>query len=397
MKKKSIFKTRLALGLFAATALLAVLATSCSKNKTVPEQPAIQVNYAIANVGGAYPSQTTYVQGLQDLNIAALDNKNAAELPSFSSQWAYNGAVYLTNFGSPATINKYTFDAKGKAVFAGKLIAPGANTFSTIEFVSPTEAYASVGGGLARVIKFNPTALQITGEINLSSILKSNASSTYYLGMKARDGKLFMGVNYFDSNFNPFDAAYVAVIDLAQNKVEKLLSDTRTGNVFLAGSSVSGFALDANGDLYIQAQGTSKVPSGILRIKKGETDFDPSYFFDLKSATGKDCAGLYLFNGLAFTTQIQDPTDAYETKGPNFRYYKIDLAYKKSLGDVAQSLPNIFGSSSSIMRKFDDNNILFVVSAAKENAIYSYNIANGSVAKKITLNSGTCTGFDKLK
>lgn len=394
--KTTTFTIRRAFGI-AAAALLVSLATSCSKNKSNPPQPTTETNYAISTVGGAYPSQTTYVQGLKDLNLASLDNKNAAELASFSSQWTYNGAVYLTSFGSPATINKYTFDGNGKAVFAGKLIAPGANTFSSIEFVSPTEAYASVGGGLARVIKFNPTALQITGEINLASILKSNASSTYYLGMKVRDGKLFMGVNYFDSNFNPFDAAYVAVIDLAQGKVEKLISDTRTGNVFLSGSSVSGFALDANGDLYIQAQGTSKAPSGILRIKKGETDFDTSYFFDLKSATGKDCSSLYIFNGLAFTTQLQDPTDAYESKGPNFRYYKIDLANKKSLGDVSQSLPNIFGASSSIMRKFDDSNILFVVSSSKENAIYSYNIANGAVAKKITLSNGTCTGFDKIK
>ncbi len=395
MKKRNKIKAGLGYGALAA----ALLFGSCSKKDNPDPSPGnAAVKYAISNVGGAYPSQTTYVQGLANLDITSLDNKNAAELASFSSQWTYNEAVYLTAFGAPATINKYTFDASGRAVAAGKLIVPGANTFSSIEFVSNTEAYASVGGGLAKVIKFDPSSLQITGEIDLSSVVKPDALSIYYLGMKARDGKLFMGVSYFDADFNPYDTAYVVVIDLSQGKVEKLIKDERTANIFLAGSSVSGFALAANGDLYIQGQGTANAPSGVLRIKKGETNFDTAYFFDLKAATGKDCSGLYLFdNGLAFTAQIQDPADAYEMNGPNYRYYKIDLGNKTSSGDISAALPNIFGSSTSIMRKLDDASVLFVVSSSSENALYSYNISDGKVARKITMSSGTCTGFDKLK
>ncbi|WDF55782.1 hypothetical protein [Mucilaginibacter sp. KACC 22063] len=376
----------------------ALFMTACSSHKDDPSPSAsVAVKYAISNVGGAYPSQTTYVQGLADLNVATLDNSKATELSSFASQWAYGGAVYLSAFGAPATLTKYTFDANGKAVVAAKLIVPGANTFSSVEFVSSTEAYASVGGGLARVIKFNPSALQTTGEIDLSSVLKPAAASTYYLGMKARDGKLFLGVQYFDKSFNPLDdIAHVIVIDLATAKVDKLINDSRTSNIFLAGSSVSGFAIDAAGDLYIEGQGSGNAPSGILRIKKGSTDFDTSYFLNLKAATGKDCSGLYILNGLAFTTQIQDPTDAYEFNGPNFRYYKIDLANQKSLGDLSSSLPNIFGSRTSIMRAFDNQNITFVVSGKSENSIYNYNISSGAIAKKTSLTSGTCTGLDKL-
>ncbi len=380
----------------------AAFVTSCSSHKDEPAPDNgtgnVTVNYAISNVGGAYPSQTTYVQGVTDLNLTTLNNSKAAELPSFASQWSYKGAVYLTSFGAPATMTKYAFDATGKAVVAGKLVVPGANTFSSVEFVSETEAYASVGGGLARVIKFNPTALQTTGEIDLTSkVVKAAAKSTYYLGMKARDGKLFLGVQYFDASFNPLDNnAYIAVIDLATAKVDKLISDSRTSNIFLAGSSVSGFALDASGDLYIQGQGSGNTPSGILRIKKGATDFDASYFFNLKAATGKDCSSLYILNGQAFTTQLQDANDAYEFNGPQFRYYKVDLAAKTSLGQLSTSLPNIYGSSTSIMRAFDAQNITFVVSSTSENSIYNYNVATGAVTKKVALASGVCTGLDKI-
>lgn len=383
-----------------AIAGLLVLAASCSsKDSATPSANGSGITYAISNVGGAFPTQTTYVQGLKNLDMTTLNNSNAAEATGFSSQWSYNGAVYLTAFGAPATMTKYTFDTSGKAIASGQLIVQGANTFSSVEFVSATEAYASVGGGLAKVIKFNPTTFQKTGEIDLSGITRPNAASIYYLGMKARDNKLFLGVQYFNANFDPLaDSAFVAVIDLPTTKVDKLIADARTSNIFLAGSSVSGFAQDSNGDLYIQGNGSGSAPSGILRIKKGETTFDPTYFFNLKSATGKDCSALYLFNnGIAFTTRMEDASDPYESNGPNFRYYKIDLSGKKSLGELSASLPNIYGSSTSIMRQFDAQNITFVVSSSKENSIYSYNTGTGAIAKKITLTSGTCTGLDKIK
>ena len=378
--------------------VILLFAVSCNKNSSNSDGSSKkEIQYVFANVAGVNPSQTTYIMGATDLNVANLTNANGAELAGFASMWQYKQNVYLTAFGAPATMSKYSFDDEGKAVTAGKLIVPGANSFSTIEFINDSVAYASVGGGLARVIQFNPTLLQITGEVNLSSVLKSNAASTYYLGMKARSGKLFMGVHYFNSSFLPlYDSAYVAVIDIATNKVDKLISDGRTCAIFQSGSSVNGFELDANGDIYIETLGSAKVPSGILRIKNGETGFDPSYFFDLKTATGNDCRNIWHFgNGLTFTTRISDPADPYESKGPNFEYYKIDLAAKTAA--PLTSLPKIFGSSTSIMRKIDNNEILFVVAGFLENAIYSYKMADGTITKKITLSGSRCTGFAKIK
>lgn len=379
------------------TILLLLALGSCKKNSSTPNTPPkTQIHYVFANVAGVNPSQTTYVMGTTDLNFTNLTNANGAEQPGFASMWQYKQSAFLTTFGAPASMTKYTFDDKGKVVPSGKLIVPGANTFSSIEFINDSVAYASLGGGLARVVQFNPTLLQITGEVNLTSVLKPSAASTFYLGMKARAGKLFMGVHYFNSAFSPlYDSAYVAVIDMTTNKVDKLISDGRTCAIFQAGSSVNGFELDANGDIYIEALGSANIPSGILRIKNGETNFDPSYFFDLKAATGKDCRNLWNFgSGLTFTTRISDPTDPYEFKGPNFEYYKIDLAAKTAspLGTV----PKIFGSSTSIMRKFDGNEILLVAAGASENAVYSYKIADGTITKKFTLSGSRCTGFSKI-
>lgn len=387
--------------LFGSTFIgLTLLMTSCSKNDNKGDETTttpVKINYAFANVAGAYPNQTTYLKGLPDLNITSLNNKNATEAANFSSMWSYNGSVYLTYFGAPATIVKYNFDEKGNAVMAGKLVVPGANTFSSVEFVTPTEAYASLGGGLARAIKFDPSLFQITGEINLAGIQRAAAKSVFYQGMKARDGKLFMGVHYTNAAQDPlYDSAFVAVIDLASGKVEKLLSDARTSTIFIAGSSVNAFSLDNKGDLYIQGTGSAKAPSGILRIPKGTTGFDPAYFFDLKAATGNNCYGFYHFDsGLGFVCRISDPSDAYEFNGPNYEYFRIDLEKKTSLGKLG-TLPKVFGSTTSIMRQFTNDEILFVVATATENAVYSYKTADGSISKKIALDAGQCTGFNKI-
>lgn len=294
-------------------------------------------------------------------------------------------------------MTKYTFDKTGKATKSGELVIPGARTYSSVEFISATEAYASVTGGVAKVIKFNPATMERTGEIDLASILRAEAPVMYYLGMKARDGKLFMGVYYegagFVAKYN--DTAYVAVIDLATSKLEKLIKDYRTGSVFDGNNS---FAIDNNGDIYVAGLGYTNRPSGILRIKKGQTDFDASYFFDLDAATGYKCRGVSLFdNGLAFTLALVNPSDSYEINGPSHQYYKIDVAQKTSGGKLA-GLPDAFGASGAIMRRFNDGGeILFSLANKTENSLYSYQLSSGNVTKKVTLTGGRCSGFNKLQ
>lgn len=394
MKRNNTLATTLC-----TTAIIAFTAvTGCSKDKNNGGEPVNKDanQYAIALVAGAGSARTTYIQGLANFDTTSLGNGNATELTGNGRMIVYNGAAYVSVYNSPATMTKYTFDKTGKATKAGELVVPGAKTYSTVEFVSPTEAYASVAGGLAKVIRFNPATMERTGEIDLSAILRPEAPVMYYLGMKARDGKLFMGVFYegagFVEKYN--DTAYVAVIDLATAKLEKLIRDYRTGSVFVSSGS---FALDRNGDLYVAGLGYTNRPSGILRIKKGQTDFDPTWFFDLDAATGYKCRGVSLFDdGLAFTLALVKPDDAYEINGPAYSIFKINVAQKTSTGKLG-SLPDVYGSNGPLMRRFNNDQLLFAFSNKTENSLYSYHIGNGSVYKKVTLTGGSCSGFDKLQ
>jgi len=362
----------------------------------------IAINFGITTVSGAFPDQTAYVQGVRNLNFASLGNENAVELTGSGGTRSYKDALYVTPFGAPAALIKYVFDENGDTVEEERIFIPGANVFSKIYFESENVAYGTVAGGISKLIVFNPSTMRITGEIPLTSITSRfpEATRTYYQDMVERDDKLFMSVHY-EKNFIPLnDSAYVAVIDLKNRTVEKVIADHRTGMVF-GGQTGPCMVKENNGDIYVQALGTTNAdgssPSGVLRIKNGQTDFDQDYFFDLESVLGNICYGIYpTANGLTFTKRVEDETDFWEfpTHLPQFKYFKVDLASKTSEG-VVEGLPTSY-KRSMLVKNYDDSTLLFTTSTNEENAVYSYDIATGNVSKKFISTGGYITGLESL-
>ncbi len=380
----------------------------CSNDDDSPtpsvDDSAITTGYVISTVSGAWPDQTTYLQWSSDLDLTTIDNSNGVELTGSASTFSYGGAVYATPFGAPANLVKYVVGSNSIPEEEERIVVPGANVFSTLYFKSETEAYGTVAGGISKLIVFNPSTMRITTEVSLSAVTNKfpEATRTYYLEMLERDGKLFMGVHY-ENNFVPVnDSAYVAVIDLSTNEVEKILSDGRTGMVFGGQAVNAGMAMDANGDIYVQALGTTNAggnaPSGVLRIKKGQTDFDADYFFNLEQTVGNICYGIYhTSGGRTFTANVQDETDFWEfaTGQPQFKYVEIDLAAMTSEGDVP-GLPTTYGSRRMIMHEMDGQNVLFSIATNDENAVYKFDLSSNVSSKYFTSTGGYIVGLEKL-
>jgi hypothetical protein len=343
------------------------------------------------------------------LPTSDLDNQTAIELPGNAVLRAHDGALFATRFGDPATMVRYTLDSSGELEEAGRLSVPGARTFSTVAFAGPTEAYATLVSGASHVMKFNPATMEKTGEVDMSGAFRKGEGDsafyrTYYLGSLIRDGKLFLSVHYEKSFVAVFDSAFVAVIDLASGKLEKVISDGRTNGIFGNGELVKTLDMDGSGDIYVQAKafdttvmaGKVSQPSGILRIRKGEERFDPDYFLDLREAAGADCYGLHLvWNGEALTARIEDPSDPWEMNGPNFRVWRIDLAERKSLGAL-DGLPKVKGSSNTWMRSFDGKSVLIHAAAQDGNALYAYDPSSGKVERKFAM-AGMLTGLAEVR
>ncbi len=380
------------------SAFLAMCITSgCSKDdNTVPADTKdnVKISHGLAIVSGAGDVQTTFLQGLTDLNTTtSVDNANGTEVGQFSSVYSDGNSMFTAGFGAPATMKKFVFDSSGKAVLNQEIIVPGSNSFSTLEIINETTGYATVGGGITKVIQFNPTTMRITGEIDL----KEAGADLFYSDMIAKDTNLFIALNDFGSS----DMVKVAVIDLKTNTLSKIITDDRTATLFNTLTSEI-MTIDPNGDIYIQSSGLfSSKPSGVLRIKEGETAFDTDYFFDLKAATDKTCFGLYhIGNGVALTTTSDNDDNFFGTEGadPAFRYRKIQLYDTKDMGDLEASLPNTFASSRSLfVKQISDNEFLLSIAGKDEDALYSYETSSGNVSKKIKSTNGYITGLITLK
>ena len=379
---------------------------ACKTEVKEPDLSVNGINYAMMVTGGTFPDETTYFMGSKDFPTGSVGTSTAKELASSGIMYKYGKFCYITTFGAPATLRKYSFDAAGKPVEVSSFIVQGLKTFGAVDFVSETEAYAASNGfgGVPKLVKFNPTSMQITSTIDLKPIQKANATQIFFLGLTHRDNYLYMGCNYQKGFSNLADSAYVAVINRTSGIVEKVIADGRCGMIWNAGSaygfSGNSLVIDENNDIYVHGTGDgAKIPSGVVRIKNGQTIFDTSYFLDLKKATGKDCSGImYYGNGKALTCRSEDtnydfyPFDADE---PIYKYYKIDLTAKTSQGELSTTLPKIFGSNSFIS-KWDNNTVYFGVAAAKSNSVYSLSIANGTVKKEFDFSSGACNGFTKF-
>lgn len=396
---RTIMKSKIYTWLSVCIMLLSI--SSC-KDDDVQKDPN-KVNYALATTAGTFPNQTAYIFGTNEFPTGTVGTSNAAELTGSGLMYKYGSDVYITTFGAPATLRKFTFNASGTPVESGSFSVLGLQTFGAVEFVSATEAYAAPNGvgGVPKLVKFNPTTMQITTTVNLTGLQKDGATDIFYQGMVIRDNYLFMGVTYLDENFaNLADSVFVAVINRTTNTVEKLIADGRSSEMWNGGtaSSFSPITLikDSNNDIYVNGYANNGKPSGVLKIKSGATDFDPDYFFNLNAATDKPCLGLFHFdNGMTFTIRYSNEAAyPFDTGGATAEIYKIDLATKTSSGNISSALPKLFGSST-FMTKWDNDKIYFNVSAASSNSVYSYKVNDGAVTKEFDV-TGTCDGFTKL-
>lgn len=400
--KKQFFK-KIAVVTFSTFLIFATTSCSDDDNSSNGNEP-VPVNFGITTVSGAFPNQTSYIQGVNDLDFSSIGNENAAELTGDANTISYNGTLYAYPFGAPATLVKYSFNDDGDSVEEERIVVPGANTFSTIYFESESVAYGSVAGGISKLIIFDPTTMRITGEVSLTSVTRRfpQATRTYYMDMMERDNKLFMGVHY-ERNFAPVnDSAYVAVIDLNSKAVEKVIADHRTGMVFGGQAANAGMIKTNNGDIYVQGLGTTlnggSSPSGLLKIPNGQTSFDPDYFMDLESATGNVCYGIYQMpNGRAFTAKVEDENDFFEfvTEQPQFKYFEINIQNRSSLGAVP-GLPITYGSRRMIILPFTDQKLLFTTATNDENAVFSFDTTSNTSSKLFISTGGYITGLVDL-
>jgi len=337
MFNRSFLSVSLAVGIAVAT-------FSCSKTNS--SDPAPGATSYVLGVGiTSNGSTTNYVVKAKDLMSGTISPVGSGlTLAGYRDYSQGNNTVFAIGGFEEANVDGVTQDASGQLTVSGKATFDRAaddiqqvdnSQMLAMEYPSQTE------GNNARWYFVDINSKSITKNLStpLAPLVVGGENPTYS-GMVVRDNKLFVSHVYFSSDFatsNNVDTNYVAVYSYPDIKFEKLITDTRTGPSGAFGTR-SGLIKTETGDIYAMSSsnvsnGFSKAtkPGGFLRIKNGETTFDPSYFFNTDNLGGKIAHVKYIGNGLVFATisTLKTQTAADRWGDKSLKMAIIDLNNQK--------------------------------------------------------------------
>lgn len=276
--------------------LLSLLATflsfiSCSKDDPFPTDEEDDMSFVHSVTVG----DNAYVSLFKDLNVEQTSTQNSLVFAKESFLFTYGGNIYVLE-SMNARLYKYRVENGLLIQEKETMILPSGSLPAFLTFDSEEKAYISCVG-LGKLYIINPTTMQKTGEIDLSeyAIGKESGDKNPEPGASViRDGILYVGLAQDKSQFNPNTGAYVLLIDTKTDKPIKMISDNRATMATAYEYSGDPF-IDEKGDLYIYCVGGfgyfANCTEGFLRIKKGETDFDQSYYFPIETISIPDIKG----------------------------------------------------------------------------------------------------------
>ena len=279
-----------------ALAGAALVFSACEKDPD-PKVPADNANIALATILPNPDGMTgaAYLQLIRDEFPQNTNNNNGIPIP-------YGGAYPVIEGNDIFVFPGYMGDSKnelvkytrvnGRLSKTGTMKLPPNSSATNIVFASAEKAYLSMAG-LGRIAIFNPITMVQKGEIDLSSLGVSD-NNPDPSAMLLRDGLLYVGLSQMVGGWvPPQDRPYsdIAIIDTQTDKLLKMITD-KTSGISMPTRPIDRYSIfmDEKKDIYISCVGAFGMVkghnAGILRIKAGETEFDPTYRWTI---TGEDC------------------------------------------------------------------------------------------------------------
>ncbi|MEM6319259.1 MAG: DUF4374 domain-containing protein [Bacteroidota bacterium] len=206
-------------------------------------------------------------------------------------------------------------------------------------------------------VNTNTMSIENTVSVELGNDLVDSLTA-FPVDMKVRDGKLFVAYYKVSATGNfstpKSNQAEVAVFSYPGMQLEKIITDDRAPNI---GRYYTTNALEIaeNGDIYTfspssLACGYAPVPetnSGILRIKNGETEFDPNFHIDFETLSGgyKINDMYYVGDGKAVLRVLQEdetnPAFLWATYAPTGEFPLLETGILDLNTQTFTLLPNV--------------------------------------------------------
>ncbi|ASZ13551.1 DUF4374 domain-containing protein [Chitinophaga pendula] len=279
---------------------------------------------------------------------------NGKEQQGWSYYWAIGNTV--VSFGYGAQTNKavaYELTASKTLQQKGTFNFARMDCFGTGDNQTIVGVGAPWGGGTydceIQLVDVNSVGIRKRKVTPLYRISDKDTLNKWPSSLMVNDGKLYVafyplhGVSWLTALT---DTAYVTVYSYPGLDSITTMKDTRTGPIGYYGAPTCMLKAE-NGDIYTIspssiAAGYTQVTkkSGILRIRSGQLDFDPGYFFDVETITGgKLLTAVYVGNGLVVARMVLPGKDneawaALDPTIPACKLVVVDL-FNKTVTDVA--------------------------------------------------------------
>lgn len=391
--------------------------TSCDKNNKNNSSTNTSYPYALLTYESQI-AQTGYLTAFSNIPQGGVTNitGNSLQVATAFGMTQFGNWIFTrSNNGGQAGIQKYVVGQDGKIQDGGFL--PNGQMFDVVS--SDKGYYWDPTRGTMLLQIFNPTTMQRTGQIDLSSLALASApyNSVGQHIIAARDGQLFVGVVH-GSNLGGVANGYgndtivnyveLAVINIATDQLEKTIKYQGLGSLGWGSSANKMWTLGDDSALYFYATGMSMIPpmtvdnSAIIRIKAGQTDFDSTWILrasDLNKPHATFGTSV-VKNGKIYVQLPSQPIANGFTNlnNPIWNYYAVDLNTKTATEITGMPQTQYAYGNDQCIFQMDGKIYLWMGnSSTHENGYYLLNESNNTASPVFHLtDGGTVAGFVKL-
>ncbi|MFT4734785.1 MAG: hypothetical protein ACI9DJ_003382 [Algoriphagus sp.] len=313
---------RILLSFFFLSTSVALLSCEEKATTVIPDPiPELVTKYFVAIEAATDPATDILSTASSIMEGSVSPINNGIEQPAWMSFFQNENQIIAGGYTSSPEFISYSLE--NGSLVKGESFFTDLSTYAS-EFVDNNTLLlmGSAREGLVakKIYKVNTETMTIeqTVEVDFGNVVEDSLLA-FPVDMKVRGGKLFAAYYLISArgNFSTPNAneAKVAVFSYPGLEFEKIISDNRAPNI---GRYYSTNALEIaeNGDIYTFSPsalscGYAPVPetnSGILRIRNGETDFDPSFHIDFEAISGgyKIQDLFYVADGKAVVRVVQE-------------------------------------------------------------------------------------------
>jgi hypothetical protein len=325
--------------------LISALTFSCSNDDSSEEEFGEGSKYVIgywtdtwnANYLWSFDSLDQLMTGTIDMTGKGIE-QGGSYVPIANTMFALDTEV---TGAAPFYLNSVSQLVAGNRIFIESSYAYGVTDDDKLLIIGASWDGTSTDNEL---IVYDPTKQAITAR-KFDNYQTTTGRFDFPTAVTVSNGKVYVSVFNRDKDWNMVqDKAYIRVYDYPSLTFIKRIEDTRTTAVGMYYTGTGVIRTDSGNVYTFSSNALSagyKTPeankkSGILRINKGATEFDSSYFFDVQSSSlgGKVIAAYPIGEEKAYIVYIPTAEDTAHWGFLNHVSYKfksaiVDLPTKK--------------------------------------------------------------------